>query len=283
MFERMMTNVDPRVAETLDSALTGKEISVEAAELLLAAEGADLHALLWAADQARRDDNGDDVSYVVCRNVNSTNICYVGCSFCGFARHKHQADAYDHDISVVLEKCGDAVARGASEICIQGGIHPQKDHTHYHEVITSIKQAYPDLHLHAYSPEEIDWGHKKSGMELADYLRWMMDAAVAHSSAQGWPPERYHQIGSGFVVRSHRIRYLQPASAGDQVVVLTWVANFQKIRSLRKYKIVRPSDETRLAVAETDWAFIGMAPRVPRLVPPELAEAFVIVAKEDEP
>jgi FO synthase len=178
MLDRMTTQLDPQVAEILDSALAGQEMSLEDAERLLGAEGADLHALLWAADQARRDDKGDDVSYVVCRNVNFTNICYVGCSFCGFARHKHQADAYDHDMDVVLRKCGDAVRRGASEICIQGGIHPQKDHTHYHEVITAIKGEYPQLHLHAYSPEEIDWGHKKSGMELADYLRWLMDAGV---------------------------------------------------------------------------------------------------------
>lgn len=178
MFERMTDDVNPRVARALDACLDGKDLSQQDAELLLAAEGADLHALLWAADRARREDVGDDVSYVVCRNVNFTNVCYVGCSFCGFARHKHQDEAYDHDMSVVLEKCADAVARGATEICMQGGIHPQKDHEDYRRVVVAIKEAFPGLHLHAYSPEEIDWGHRKSGMTLPDYIRWLMDAGV---------------------------------------------------------------------------------------------------------
>jgi len=174
----MQADLDPRVAAILDAALAGNDMSVSDAELLLGAEGADLHALLWAADRARRDDKGDDVSYVVCRNVNFTNICYVGCSFCGFARHKHQADAYDHPMETVLGKCRNAVERGATEICIQGGIHPKKNHNHYREVLTAIKAEMPNLHLHAYSPEEIDFGHRKSGMELADYLRWLMDAGL---------------------------------------------------------------------------------------------------------
>jgi FO synthase len=178
MFERMIDDVNPRVAEALSATLDGREMSPEEAELLLAAEGADLHALLWAADRARKDDVGDDVTYVVCRNVNFTNVCYVGCSFCGFARHKHQADAYDHGLDVVLEKCADAVARGATEICMQGGIHPQKSHEDYRAVVLGIKKAFPELHLHAFSPEEIDWGHRKSGMALPDYIRWLMDAGV---------------------------------------------------------------------------------------------------------
>ena len=179
MFQNMLDDVDPRVAAILDGALDGREMSVDDAELLLAAEGADRHALFWAADKARQEDVGDDVSYVVCRNVNFTNICYVGCSFCGFSRHKHQPDAYVQDMEAVLEKCAEAVERGASEICIQGGIHPQKDHQHYHELASTIKGAFPQLHLHAYSPEEIDWGHRKSGMELADYLAWMVEAGVS--------------------------------------------------------------------------------------------------------
>ena len=81
MFQRMLDDVNPRVAAILDGALEGREMSVEDAELLLGVEGADQHALLWAADRARQEDVGDDVSYVICRNVNFTNICYVGCSF----------------------------------------------------------------------------------------------------------------------------------------------------------------------------------------------------------
>ena len=91
-------------------------------------------------------------------------------------------------------------------------------------------------HLHTVGQEEMDLlGHASN---LA-YVGWMQDAAVAHSAAQGWPTERYLQIGAGWVVRSHAIQYRQPAFAGQTIVVRTWVANFRKIRSLRKYKIVR--------------------------------------------
>lgn len=116
-----------------------------------------------------------------------------------------------------------------------------------------------------------------------EYVRWMQDAAVAHSNAQGWPAARYRELGAGWVARSHWIEYLQPAFAGDSVVVYTWVADFRKIRSLRKYKMVRTADRTVLAVAETDWAFIGFEPRAPRRVPREVADAFIVVPAEREP
>ena len=178
MFEPMMKTVDAEVARILEACLEGRELSEADAQRLLVAEGGDLHALMWTADTVRREDVGDDVTYVVCRNVNFTNICYVGCSFCGFARHKHQSDAYDHDMTTVLDKCAEAIERGATEICMQGGIHPQKNHDDYRRVVLAIKERFPDLHLHAFSPEEIDWGHRKSGMELSDYLKWLMDAGV---------------------------------------------------------------------------------------------------------
>jgi acyl-CoA thioester hydrolase len=129
-------------------------------------------------------------------------------------------------------------------------------------------------------PEAIDVQGHAGNLE---YLRWTLAAAVAHSTAQGWPSQRYLQSGGGWVVRAHRIEYLQPAFAGDELTVLTWVSNFRKVRSLRKYKIVRPADNALLAAAETDWAYLGMQHRVPRRIPPELVESFVIVAAADEP
>ena len=177
--DRLTANITPGVGRVLTRALDRQDLSADDAVLLLGAEGPDFHALCQTADLARCEDNGDDVSYVVCRNINFTNVCYIGCSFCGFARHKDDAEeAFDHPMEAILAKCADAIARGASEVCIQGGIHPNKDHTHYHEILTSIRGAFPDLHIHAYSPEEIDFGHKKSGMELHDYLRWLQDAGL---------------------------------------------------------------------------------------------------------
>ena len=178
MLERLLSDVSPEVGRTLDAALEKRELSARDATRLLSAQGADLFALIRAADLARSEDNGDDVSFVVTRNINFTNICYVGCSFCGFARHKDEDDAYDHPMETLIEKARDAVARGATELCIQGGIHPNKDHTHYRDILLALKRVFPDLHLHAFSPEEIDFGHRKSGMELRDYLRWLVDAGL---------------------------------------------------------------------------------------------------------
>lgn len=175
---RLLSRVSPDVAGALDAALSGRELSTTDAVRLLAAEGPDFHALLAAADLARSEDVGDDVTFVVNRNINFTNVCYVGCSFCGFSRHREDADAYDRPMEEILGKCRDAVARGATEVCIQGGIHPEKDHTHYREILLAVKREFPELHIHAFSPEELDWGHRKSGMPLDEYLLWLRDAGL---------------------------------------------------------------------------------------------------------
>jgi FO synthase len=176
--DRLFSDVSPEVARILDAALSGRELQVADATVLLRAEGVDLYALMRAADVARGEDNGDDVSFVITRNINFTNVCYVGCSFCGFSRHKDDADMYDHDMGKLIAKAQNAIERGATEVCIQGGIHPNKDHTHYHEILVALKREFPDLHIHAFSPEEIDFGHRKSDMDLRDYIRWLMDAGL---------------------------------------------------------------------------------------------------------
>jgi 7,8-didemethyl-8-hydroxy-5-deazariboflavin synthase CofH subunit len=178
ILERLFSDVSPEVARILEAALAGRELSTADAAVLLRAEGADLFALMRAGDLARIEDNGDDVSFVITRNINFTNVCYVGCSFCGFSRHKEDADVYDHDMATLVAKARNAVERGATEVCIQGGIHPSKDHSHYHEILVAIKNEFPDLHIHAFSPEEIDFGHRKSDMPLPDYLRWLMAAGL---------------------------------------------------------------------------------------------------------
>ncbi len=178
MLERLLAGVSPEVGRILEAALEKRELCERDASVLLSTEGADFFALLRAADLARSEDNGDDVSYVVVRNINFTNVCYVGCTFCGFSRHRDEDDAYDHPLEALLEKARDAVARGATELCIQGGIHPAKDHNHYRDILLAMKREFPEIHLHAFSPEEIDFGHRKSGMELRDFLRWLMDAGL---------------------------------------------------------------------------------------------------------
>lgn len=136
-----------------------------------------------------------------------------------------------------------------------------------------------EYHVTVTDAEIDEQGHVNN----VEYIRWMQEAAVAHSAAQGWPARRYQEIGAGWVARSHQIEYLQAAFAGDEVVVYTWVSNFRKVRSLRKYKIIRRQDRTVLAIAETDWTFIGLAHRVPRRPPAEVQASFLLVPESEEP
>ncbi|NUQ63998.1 MAG: acyl-CoA thioesterase [Pirellulales bacterium] len=130
---------------------------------------------------------------------------------------------------------------------------------------------------HTVADGEIDsLGHANNVV----YVDWMQRAAVAHSAAQGWPGERYARLGQGWVVRSHRVEYLQPALAGDPVLVRTWVATMKKVTSLRRYRILRATDGDLLATAETLWAFINYATRQPQRIPAEVAGAFPIVDGE---
>jgi FO synthase len=177
--DHLLRDTRPEVRASLERALEGRELERQDVVALLAARGRDLQLLCMVADSARREDVGDDVSYVVNRNINSTNVCYVGCSFCGFARHKHEADAYDRPLEDILRRAHEAWERGASELCIQGGIHPNKDGFWYRETLAAIKAELPDIHIHGVSPEEIHWGHQHSnGMSLADYLKLLRDAGL---------------------------------------------------------------------------------------------------------
>jgi acyl-CoA thioester hydrolase len=135
-------------------------------------------------------------------------------------------------------------------------------------------------HKHVVLPEEIDTlGHVNN----LNYLKWMIAAAVGHSAANGWPTQRYREIQAAFVVRSHRVEYLQPAFVGEEVVVRTWVAALNKVTCLRKYKAIRANDGVVLATGETGWVFLGLKPYQPRRIPPELLSAFVLIPPADEP
>lgn len=135
------------------------------------------------------------------------------------------------------------------------------------------------LHERRVLPTEIDeLGHVNN---LA-YLAWMQQAAIDHSAAQGWPGERYQALGAGWVVRSHEILYLAPAFDGDEIEIRTWVAQTQRASSLRRFEIYRAGDEKLLARASTLWAFIKFATGSVTRIPPEVAEAFIVVGDEPQ-
>ncbi len=134
-------------------------------------------------------------------------------------------------------------------------------------------------------PDVFEYPHIVSNGEIDElghanniaFVTWLQAAAVAHSAAQGWPGQRYKELGKGWVVRSHMIEYLQPAFAGDKLIVKTWVADMKKVTSLRRYRIFRQSDQLLLAKAETNWAFVDYITGKPVRIPADIAHAFRIV------
>lgn len=165
-------------AAILERALARHELSVDDGAHLLSVTSDDLVALVRTADHVRASDVGDDVSYIVNRNINFTNICFVGCQFCGFARHRKDTDAYSHSVADVLAKVQEAVERGATEICMQGGINPEMDAFTYRDLLLAIRARFPHMHIHAFSPMEIMYGARRTGMNYRDYLSMLRDAGL---------------------------------------------------------------------------------------------------------
>ena len=166
------------VRDCLQEAMGGAELTFEQGLQLATAEGAALEALQAVADQLRQETVGDAITYVVNRNINFTNICFVGCSFCGFGRGPGAADAYSLSFEEVVRRAREAWDRGATEVCIQGGLPRDLDGFFYRDLLRAIKRAIPEMHVHAFSPMEIDYGVLKTGMLLRDYLRMMKDEGL---------------------------------------------------------------------------------------------------------
>ncbi|MFY9675698.1 MAG: 5-amino-6-(D-ribitylamino)uracil--L-tyrosine 4-hydroxyphenyl transferase CofH [Terriglobales bacterium] len=144
-------------------------------DALANAEGPDLIALLVAADRLRRDLVGNIVTYVVNRNINFTNICFVGCKFCAFSRGPREADTYFHSLDDMGRKAKEAWDLGASEVCIQGGLPRELPPFYYRDILRAVKAAVPQMHIHAFSPMEIVYGVELTGMPLRDYLCMLRD------------------------------------------------------------------------------------------------------------
>ena len=138
----------------------------ELARLLMSADGAVLSHLVDMADALRQEVVGDDVSYVINRNINFTNVCYTGCRFCAFAQRKTDVDSFTLSLDEVSQRVAEAVAEGATEICMQGGIHPDLPGTAYFDLARAVKTAAPQVHLHAFSPMEVVNGASRTGMSI---------------------------------------------------------------------------------------------------------------------
>ncbi|HKD54239.1 MAG TPA: 5-amino-6-(D-ribitylamino)uracil--L-tyrosine 4-hydroxyphenyl transferase CofH [Steroidobacteraceae bacterium] len=168
---------------TLRRALRGTDLSAAEIVGLFAAEGEALRSVLAAADRLRADTVGDEVSYVVNRNINYTNICLYHCGFCAFSKGRSAADlrgpAYRLDTDEIGRRTLEAARAGATEVCLQGGIHPSYTGDTYLEIIASVKTAAPDMHVHAFSPLEITHGARTLGLSLRDYLTRLKSAGLS--------------------------------------------------------------------------------------------------------
>jgi FO synthase len=174
---RSPERIDADVAAALRSAERDPGgLSDQDALALLHADGAELDALTRLADDLRRDAVGDDVTYVVTRNINFTNVCYTGCRFCAFAQRRTDADAYTLSLSQVGDRVDQAWAAGATEVCMQGGIHPDLPGTAYFDLAREVKKRAPGIHMHAFSPMEVVNGASRTDLSIRD---WLVEAKAA--------------------------------------------------------------------------------------------------------
>lgn len=175
-------SVAGRIARSIEKAASGKALSIEEIEGLFQARGTNFTAVCTAADELRREANGDRVSYVVTRNINYTNVCSYGCKFCAFSKGKTHEDLrgkpYDISLAEVARRTREAWARGATEVCMQGGIHPDYTGATYLNILKAAKEACPEIHIHAFSPLEVTQGARTLGIGLREFLQALRDEGL---------------------------------------------------------------------------------------------------------
>jgi len=177
-WQQVAPRLTPQVHFSLEKILetqNGADLPLDQAYELANCEGNDLLGLLVAANILREELVGNIVTYVVNRNINFTNICFVGCKFCAFSRGPRESDAYYLSLDEVAEKAREAWQLGAREVCIQGGLPRDLPKFYYRDILRAVKSAVPGMHIHAFSPMEIVYGVELTGMPLADYLSMLRD------------------------------------------------------------------------------------------------------------
>mmetsp|Transcript_28509 Transcript_28509/g.37293 ORF Transcript_28509/g.37293 Transcript_28509/m.37293 type:complete len:776 (+) Transcript_28509:110-2437(+) len=164
----------------LEAAAGGlkSQISSQEADLLFKSKGRDVQAICMAADEMRKISVGDPVTYVVNRNINFTNVCVKRCGFCAFSRTGIDQEGYFLPMSEILRRAKQAHGYGASEICIQAGLPPNMDGKLYPEIAAEVKSALPDIHLHAFSPEEVKYGASRLKVSIKDYIKLLKESGV---------------------------------------------------------------------------------------------------------
>jgi 7,8-didemethyl-8-hydroxy-5-deazariboflavin synthase CofH subunit len=176
--EACFSGLSAELTRVLERALSGDELSVADGLVLDGARGRGLAALCVVADELRARQCGDAVGYVVNRNINFTNVCVKSCKFCAFSRDLRSEQGYLLDLDEVVRRALQAREFGATEVCMQAGLLPEARGRLYVEVCRAVKQAAPELHIHAFSPEEVKYGAALSRVSVRDYLLELKDAGL---------------------------------------------------------------------------------------------------------
>jgi len=174
----LLNNLDPVIHKILSRTLDGEEISCHDGLQLCLTTGRELHATVLAADELRRRQVGEVVTYVINRNVNFTNVCVKHCGFCAFSRVYRSEQGYFLPLDEIIRRVHEAVDMGATEVCMQAGLPPDMDGSFYIDLTRAVKKAVPNLHIHAFSPEEVLYGASRSGTSIPDYLKALKAAGL---------------------------------------------------------------------------------------------------------
>ncbi len=236
------------VRRALARALDGAEVGVEDALVLAEATGRDLHALTLAADEMRRRQVGDVVTFVVNRNINFTNVCIKHCTFCAFSRDHREDEGYFLPLEEVVRRAREAWDLGATEVCIQAGLPPKLDGRYYVDLCRAIKAAVPGMHLHAFSPEEVLYGSVRSGLSIKEFLGELREAGLGTlpgTSAEILDQEIRDRISRGRITVEQWVEVVTTAHAlgirttstimyGHVETPAHWVRHLALLRSIQK-------------------------------------------------
>ncbi len=180
--ERRAIHIEDALSRIMSKAVEGLDLAETEITALFEARGTDFTRVCEAADRLRKEIKGGTVSYVVNRNINYTNVCYFRCGFCAFSKGKMSENLrgrpYDLGLEEIVRRTGEAKERGATEVCLQGGIHPAYTGETYLSIVRAIHQAHPDMHIHAFSPLEVWHGAETLGLSLNDYLGELSKAGL---------------------------------------------------------------------------------------------------------
>jgi 7,8-didemethyl-8-hydroxy-5-deazariboflavin synthase CofH subunit len=212
--ERCFTGATRGVRALLESVLEGRALDAEAALPLSDARGPDLRALCATADWLRAEQVGERVSYVVNRNINFTNQCVKACKFCAFSRTARSEEAYYLETDEIIRRATQAHALGATEVCIQAGLPPRPEPTIYLDLLRAVRRALPELHVHAFSPEEVKYGAQLMGLSLHDYLSELKREGIGSlpgTSAEILDDDVRKRLAGGRITTAEWIEVIQTA------------------------------------------------------------------------